>query len=74
MLVVIGQSAPSFRGIDIGDLTVNPLEFVGEGALILTLLARRLLEKPVSVSAMDVAMGLVDGLLSDLYTGTDIER
>jgi hypothetical protein len=71
MLLVAGQGAPSFTGIDVGDLPIDPLEFVREAALILT---RRLRTKPTSVSAMDVAMGLAGGLPSDRYAGAGIER
>jgi hypothetical protein len=70
MLVVTGEGVPSFKGIAIGDLPINSLEFVRKGALILA----RLLAEAMSVSAVDVAMGLADGLPSALYTGAGIER
>jgi len=70
MLLVSGRGAPSFTGIDIDDLPIDPREFVREAALILT----RLLTKPTSVSAMDVAVGFAGGLPSGRYAGAGIER
>ncbi len=69
MLVVTGDGALSFKDIDIGDLPIT-FEFVRKGALILT----RLLAEAMSVSAINVAMGLADWLPSGLYTGAGIER
>lgn len=69
MLVVTGDGVPSFKDFDIGDLPIT-FEFVRKGALILA----RLLEKAMSVSAINVATGLADGLPSGLYTGAGIER
>jgi NTE family protein len=77
MKVVTRQGKAPFKDIDIGDLlNLNLLEYARKGALLplrTFSLVRQVLAQRGAVSAMDVVLGLADGLPSGLYTGTGIE-
>ena len=77
MKVVTRQGKAPFKDIDIGDLlNLNLIEFARKSALLplRTLsLARQVISQRGGVSAMDVVLGLADGLPSGLYTGAGIE-
>src|SRR5271169_1386132 len=77
MKVVTRQGQAPFRDAGIGDLlTPNIAEFARKAALLplRTLsLARQVISQWGGVSAMDVLLGLADGLPSGLYTGAGIE-
>ncbi|GAC1438217.1 MAG: patatin family protein [Solirubrobacteraceae bacterium] len=78
MRVVIGQTPTPFRDIDIGTLLrPNLLEFARKGAMLplrAAQLARQLAGNIGQVSAMDIAVGLAEGLPSGMYTGSGIEQ
>jgi NTE family protein len=77
MKVVTRQGKAPFKDIDIGDLlNLNLIEFARKSALLplRTLsLVRQMISQRGGVSAMDVVLGLADGLPSGLYTGAGIE-
>jgi NTE family protein len=77
MKVVTRQGKAPFKDIDVGDLlNLNLIEFARKSALLplRTLsLARQVISQRGGVSAMDVVLGLADGLPSGLYTGAGIE-
>ncbi len=79
MMRVVNQQVPTpFRDIDIGTvLRPNTLEFVLSLATIpfgLPRLARELAPNWRHLSAMDLVLGLTDGLPSGLYSGAGLER
>jgi predicted acylesterase/phospholipase RssA len=78
MRVVTHQGKTPFRDIDLGDLLhLNLLEFARTGVLLplrVAALARQVVAQRGQVSAMDVLLGLADGLPSGAYTGAGIER
>jgi NTE family protein len=77
MRVVTHQGKAPFRDIDLGDLLhLNLLEFARTGVklpLRMVSLARQVVAQRGQVSAMDVLLGLADGLPSGAYTGAGIE-
>jgi NTE family protein len=77
MRVVTHQGKAPFRDIDLGDLLhLNLLEFARTGVklpLRMASLARQAVAQRGQVSAMDVLLGLADGLPSGAYTGAGIE-
>ena len=77
MRVVTHQGKAPFRDVDLGDLLhLNLLEFARTGVklpLRVASLARQVLAQRGQVSAMDVLLGLADGLPSGAYTGAGIE-
>jgi NTE family protein len=77
MKVVTHQGKAPFRDVDLGDLLrLNLLEFARTGALLplrLASLARQVVAQRGQVSAMDVLLGLAEGLPSGAYTGVGIE-
>jgi NTE family protein len=77
MRVVTHQGKAPFRDVDLGDLLhLNLLEFARTGVklpLRMVSLARQVLAQRGQVSAMDVLLGLADGLPSGAYTGAGIE-
>jgi NTE family protein len=78
MRVVTHQGKAPFRDVDLGDLLqLNLLEFARTGALLplrIAQLARKVVAQRGQVSAMDVLLGLAEGLPSGAYTGAGIER
>jgi NTE family protein len=78
MRVVTHQGKAPFRDVDLGDLLqLNLLEFARTGALLplrVAQLARKVVAQRGQVSAMDVLLGLAEGLPSGAYTGAGIER
>jgi len=79
MRVVTKQGGKAaFKDIDIGDLLrPNFLEFARKGALMpfrAASLVRQFVTQPGGFTAMDVVMGLADGLPSGIYSGAGIER
>ncbi|MDQ3630406.1 MAG: patatin-like phospholipase family protein [Actinomycetota bacterium] len=79
MMRVVNQQGPTpFRDIDLGQLLrPNLLEFLTKGALLplrAALLARDLAGRAGQLSAMDLAIGLAEGLPSGMYNGKGIER
>lgn len=79
MMRVVGQQVPSpFRDIDLGQLLrPNLVEFARKGLLMpfrAIQVARELAPQIGSISVMDVALGLAEGLPSGLYTGSGIEQ
>jgi predicted acylesterase/phospholipase RssA len=78
MRVVTHQGKTPFRDVDLGDLLhLNLLEFARTGVLLplrVAALARQVVAQRGQVSAMDVLLGLADGLPSGAYTGAGIER
>jgi len=78
MMRVVNQQVPTpFRDIDLGQLLrPNLLEFVRKGALMplrVAKLARELAPQLGSISVMDLALGLAEGLPSGMYSGSGIE-
>jgi NTE family protein len=77
MRVVTHQGKAPFRDVDLGDLLhLNLLEFARTGVklpLRMASLARQVVAQRGQVSAMDVLLGLADGLPSGAYTGAGIE-
>jgi NTE family protein len=77
MRVITRQGPLPFRDIDVGDLLRPNLgEIVRKGALMpwrAAGLARQLVSQLGQASAMDLLMGLAEGLPSGLYTGAGIE-
>ncbi len=78
MRVVTHQGRAPFRDVDLGDLLqLNLLEFARTGALLplrMVSLARQVVTQRGQVSAMDVLLGLAEGLPSGAYTGAGIEK
>jgi len=78
MRVVTHQGRAPFRDVDLGDLLhLNLLEFARTGATLplrMVSLARQVIAQRGQVSAMDVLLGLAEGLPSGAYTGTGIEH
>jgi len=78
MRVVTHQGRAPFRDVDLGDLLqLNLLEFARTGALLplrMVSLARQVVAQRGQVSAMDVLLGLAEGLPSGAYTGAGIEK
>jgi NTE family protein len=78
MRVVTHQGRAPFRDVDLGDLLhLNLLEFARTGATLplrMVSLARQVLAQRGQVSAMDILLGLAEGLPSGAYTGAGIER
>jgi NTE family protein len=78
MRVVTHQGKAPFRDVDLGDLLhLNLLEFARTGVklpLRMVSLARQVVAQRGQVSAMDVLLGLADGLPSGAYTGAGIEN
>jgi len=78
MMRVVNKQVPTpFRDIDLGQLLrPNLLEFARKGALMplrIAKLARDLAPQLGSISVMDIALGLAEGLPSGLYSGSGIE-
>jgi NTE family protein len=78
MRVVTHQGRAPFRDVDLGDLLhLNLLEFARTGALLplrMVSLARQVVAQRGQVSAMDVLLGLAEGMPSGAYTGAGIEN
>jgi predicted acylesterase/phospholipase RssA len=78
MRVVISRTPTPFSDIDIGTLLrPNLLEFIKKSALLpwrALMLTRELAGQIGQISAMDIALGLAEGLPSGLYTGSGVER
>src|SRR6202050_2871966 len=78
MRVVTHQGRAPFRDVDLGDLLqLNLLEFARTGATLplrMVSLARQVVGQRGQVSAMDVLLGLAEGLPSGAYTGAGIEK
>jgi NTE family protein len=78
MRVVTHQGRAPFRDVDLGDLLqLNLLEFARTGALLplrMVSLARQIVAQRGQVSAMDVLLGLAEGMPSGAYTGAGIEK
>jgi NTE family protein len=78
MRVVTHQGRAPFRDVDLGDLLqLNLLEFARTGATLplrMVSLARQVVSQRGQVSAMDVLLGLAEGLPSGAYTGAGIEK
>jgi NTE family protein len=79
MMRVVNQQVPTpFRDLDIGTvLRPNVLAWAKAGALLplkAVSVARQLAGNLGSVSAMDVVLGLAEGLPSGVYSGRGIER
>ncbi|HEV2943902.1 MAG TPA: patatin-like phospholipase family protein [Solirubrobacteraceae bacterium] len=77
MRVVTHKGKAPFRDVDLSDLLqINLLEFARTGALLplrVASLARQVVAQRGQVSAMDVLLGLAQGLPSGAYTGAGIE-
>lgn len=78
MMRVVDQQVPTpFRDIDLGQLLrPNLLEFARKGALMplrIAQLVRELAPQLGSISLMDLALGLAEGLPSGLYSGSGVE-
>jgi NTE family protein len=77
MRVVTHQGRAPFRDVDLGDLLhLNLLEFARTGVTLplrMVSLARQVVAQRGQVSAMDVILGLAEGLPSGAYTGAGIE-
>src|ERR1700691_1251625 len=78
MRVVTHQGRAPFRDVDLGDLLqLNLLEFARTGVTLplrMVSLARQIIAQRGQVSAMDVLLGLAEGLPSGAYTGVGIEH
>jgi NTE family protein len=79
MMRVVNQQVPSpFRDIDLGTLLRPNLLAWGKSAATMPLraakLARQLAGSLGSVSAMDLVLGLAEGLPGGIYSGAGIER
>jgi predicted acylesterase/phospholipase RssA len=78
MMRVVTRETPSpFEDVDLGDLLhLNLFEMARRGALLpwrVLGLAREVVRQRGQVSAMDLVLGLAEGLPSGLYTGAGIE-
>jgi NTE family protein len=77
MRVVSRQGPMPFTDIDIGTLLrINWTEFARKGVLVpwrILTLARKLVTQFGQVSAVDLVLGLAEGLPSGLYSGSGIE-
>jgi len=79
MMRVVNQQVPTpFRDIDLGQLLrPNLVEFARKGLLMplrLLSVARELAPQIGSISVMDVALGLAEGLPSGMYSGSGVEQ
>jgi len=79
MMRVVNRQAPTpFRDIDVGTLLrLNLVEFARSGVklpLKVAALARGLVGRVGSMSAVDVVLGLAEALPSGLYSGSGIEE
>ncbi len=78
MRVVTRQGPTPFKDINLGDLLrPNLSEIARKGALLplrIASMARQLVSQVGQVSAMDLVVGLAEGLPSGAYTGEGIER
>src|SRR5438874_2048848 len=79
MMRVVNQQVPTpFRDIDLGTLLrPNLLDWARKGALMpvrAARLAREMAGELGSVSLMDLAFGLAEGLPSGIYSGSGIEK
>jgi NTE family protein len=79
MMRVVNQQVPTpFRDIDLGQLLrPNILEFARSGVTMpfrVAKLVRELAGQRGNVSAMDIVLGVAEGLPSGLYSGSGIER
>jgi predicted acylesterase/phospholipase RssA len=79
MMRVVNQQVPTpFRDIDLGTLLRPNLLAWGKSAALMPLravkVARQLAGQVGSVSVMDIALGLAEGLPGGLYSGAGIER
>ncbi len=78
MMRVVNQQVPTpFRDVDLGQmLRPNVREFARRGVMLpwtLAGLARELIPRLGTVTAMDVVMGLAEALPSGMYSGSGIE-
>ncbi len=78
MMRVVNKQVPTpFRDIDLGQLLrPNLLEFARKGALMplrVAQLVRDLAPQLGSISLMDLALGLAEGLPSGMYSGSGVE-
>src|SRR3954447_3986656 len=79
MMRVVNQQVPTpFRDIDLGTLLrPNLVDWAKKGALMplrAARLARQMAGELGSVSVMDLALGLAEGLPSGVYSGSGIEK
>ena len=79
MMRVVNQQVPTpFRDIDLGTLLRPNLMAWGKSAALMPLRAVRVAREVAgqlgSVSAMDIVLGLAEGLPGGLYSGAGIER
>jgi predicted acylesterase/phospholipase RssA len=78
MRVVTHQGKAPFRDVDLGDLLhLNLIEFARTGVTLplrMVSLARQVIAQRGQVSAMDVLLGLAEGMPSGAYTGAGIEH
>ena len=79
MMRVVNQQVPTpFRDIDLGTLLrPNLVDWAKKGALLplrAARLAREMTSQFGSISVMDLALGLAEGLPSGLYSGSGIEK
>src|SRR6476469_9793786 len=79
MMRVVNQQVPTpFRDIDLGTLLrPNLVDWAKKGALMpfrAARLAREMAAQVGSVSVMDLALGLAEGLPSGVYSGSGIEK
>jgi NTE family protein len=79
MMRVVNQQVPTpFRDIDLGTLLrPNLVDWARKGALLplrAAQLAREMAAQVGSVSVMDLALGLAEGLPSGIYSGSGIEK
>jgi NTE family protein len=79
MMRVVNQQVPTpFRDVDLGQLLrPNLLEFARKGAMLpwrAIGVAREFAGQWRSISVMDIALGLAEGLPSGIYSGSGIEE
>src|SRR5438552_17439607 len=79
MMRVVNQQVPTpFRDIDLGTLLrPNLVDWAKKGALMplrAARLARQMAAEVGSISVMDLALGLAEGLPSGIYSGSGIEK